>query len=357
MSLHVVAKRKWKGFALDMEFTSQGGTLGILGASGCGKSMTLKCIAGIETPDSGKITIGEQVLYDSSQGVNLRPQDRKIGYLFQNYALFPHMKVEENIACALGKVPKAQRQQTVEEMLRRFRLEGLGGRFPGQLSGGQQQRVAFARALIMGQEILLLDEPLSNLDAKLRVEVRTELRQIQQRLQITAMYVTHDQDEALSMSDIIAVMRKGRIEQLGTPWDIYFRPVNRFVADFVGTVNFLPGVVQSYNGKTMTVGYHNQPLTFDTKVNLDEGDRCIVMVRPECMTVREEGSGEGQLTGEIENYSFLGRYIRYFVRCNNHTLIVDDSNPGLTGAISGKVRIHLDLPKLHVLKDEGNAPD
>ncbi len=331
----------------------KGSFVTLLGPSGCGKTTLMRQLAGFSEPEEGDVFI------DGQRMNGLPPFKRNTPLVFQEYALFPHMTVYENISYGLKlqKTPKEERDRRVAEMLEMFNLTGLEKRFPKQLSGGQQQRVAFARALIMGQEILLLDEPLSNLDAKLRVEVRTELRQIQQRLQITAMYVTHDQDEALSMSDIIAVMRKGRIEQLGTPWDIYFRPVNRFVADFVGTVNFLPGVVQSYNGKTMTVGYHNQPLTFDTKVNLDEGDRCIVMVRPECMTVREEGSGEGQLTGEIENYSFLGRYIRYFVRCNNHTLIVDDSNPGLTGAISGKVRIHLDLPKLHVLKDEGNAPD
>ncbi|MGI6403418.1 MAG: ABC transporter ATP-binding protein [Oscillospiraceae bacterium] len=331
----------------------KGSFVTLLGPSGCGKTTLMRQLAGFSEPEEGDIFI------QGKRMNGLPPYKRNTPLVFQEYALFPHMTVYENISYGLKlqKTPKEEKDRRVAEMLEMFNLTGLEKRFPKQLSGGQQQRVAFARALIMGQEILLLDEPLSNLDAKLRVEVRTELRQIQQRLHITAIYVTHDQDEALSMSDIIAVMRKGRIEQLGTPWDIYFRPVNRFVADFVGTVNFLPCVAESREGKSLTVRYHQQRLTFDTEVNLLPGEECTVMIRPECMTVHPEESGEGELVGEIENYSFLGRYIRYWVKCDNQTLIVDDSNPGLTGAISGRVRIALDLPKLHVLKDVGYDPD
>ena len=172
------------------------------------------------------------------------------------------MTVYENISYGLKlkRTPKEEKDRKVAEMLEMFNLQGLEGRFPKQLSGGQQQRVAFARALVMGQEILLLDEPLSNLDAKLRVEVRTELRQIQQKFGITTMYVTHDQDEALSMSDIIAVMRRGRIEQIGSPWEIYFRPANRFVADFVGTVNFLEGTAwREADGRPVRGPHGNAP--------------------------------------------------------------------------------------------------
>jgi len=331
----------------------RGSFVTLLGPSGCGKTTLLRQLAGFAEPEEGDILI------EGRRMNGLPPYKRNTPLVFQEYALFPHMTVYENISYGLKlqKAPKEEMDRRVAEMLEMFNLTGLEKRFPKQLSGGQQQRVAFARALIMGQKILLLDEPLSNLDAKLRVEVRTELRQLQQRLQITAIYVTHDQDEALSMSDIIAVMRKGRIEQLGTPWDIYFRPVSRFVADFVGTVNFLPCVVEKKEGKSLTVRYHQQTLTFDTEVDLRPGEPCTVVVRPECMTVRPEHAGEGQLVGEIQNYSFLGRYIRYWIRCNDQTLIVDDSNPGLTGAISGRVRLSLDLPKLHVLKDVGNAPD
>ena len=215
----------------------KGAFVTLLGPSGCGKTTLMRQLAGFSEPEEG------DVLVDGKRMNGLPPFKRNTPLVFQEYALFPHMTVYENISYGLKlkKAPKEEKDRKVAEMLEMFNLQGLDGRFPKQLSGGQQQRVAFARALVMGQEILLLDEPLSNLDAKLRVEVRTELRQIQQKFGITTMYVTHDQDEALSMSDIIAVMRRGRIEQIGSPWEIYFRPATRFVADFVGTVNFLEG--------------------------------------------------------------------------------------------------------------------
>lgn len=324
----------------------QGAFVTLLGPSGCGKTTLMRQLAGFSEPEEGDILIKGQRMN------GLPPFKRNTPLVFQEYALFPHMTVYENISYGLKlqNVSKMEKDRRVNEMLEMFNLTGLEKRFPKQLSGGQQQRVAFARALIMGQEILLLDEPLSNLDAKLRADVRTELRQIQQRLGITAMYVTHDQDEALSMSDIIAVMRKGCIEQLGTPWDIYFRPANRFVADFVGTVNFLSGVVMERNGKMLTVRHGEQIFRFESDVDISVSEHCVVMLRPECMTIYPVDSGEGLLEGVIENYSFLGRYIRYWVKCGSDTLIVDDSNPGLTGAISGRVRIGLNLPKLHLLR-------
>ena len=198
----------------------KGAFVTLLGPSGCGKTTLMRQLAGFSEPEEG------DVLVDGKRMNGLPPFKRNTPLVFQEYALFPHMTVYENISYGLKlkKAPKEEKDRKVAEMLEMFNLQGLDGRFPKQLSGGQQQRVAFARALVMGQEILLLDEPLSNLDAKLRVEVRTELRQIQQKFGITTMYVTHDQDEALSMSDIIAVMRRGRIEQIGSPWEIYFRP-------------------------------------------------------------------------------------------------------------------------------------
>ena len=210
----------------------KGAFVTLLGPSGCGKTTLMRQLAGFSEPESG------DVLVDGKRMNGLPPFKRNTPLVFQEYALFPHMTVYENISYGLklNKTPKEEMDRRVQEMLKMFNLVGLEKRFPKEMSGGQQQRVAFARALVMGQEILLLDEPLSNLDAKLRVDVRTELRQIQQKLGITTIYVTHDQDEALSMSDIIAVMRSGHIEQIGSPWEIYFRPANRFVADFVGTV-------------------------------------------------------------------------------------------------------------------------
>ena len=238
-----------------------------------------------------------------------------------------------------------------------FNLVGLEKRFPKEMSGGQQQRVAFARALVMGQEILLLDEPLSNLDAKLRVDVRTELRQIQQKLGITTIYVTHDQDEALSMSDIIAVMRKGRIEQIGSPWEIYFRPANRFVADFVGTVNFLTAKIVSAEDGTVTADHNGMLLHVPTEIPVEPGETVTLVVRPECIRLAAPGETvpDGRsLEGCIENYSFLGRMIRYWVRVGTEQFIIDDANVDLSGARSGAVQLCLDTRKLHILKDGGS---
>ncbi len=324
----------------------------LLGPSGCGKTTLMRQLAGFSEPDSGDI-------YLKGKRVNgLPPYKRGTPLVFQEYALFPHMTVFENISYGLRlkKLPKEEVSKRVAQMLEMFNLVGLEGRFPKQLSGGQQQRVAFARALIMGQDVLLLDEPLSNLDAKLRVDVRSELRQIQQSLKISVIYVTHDQDEALSMSDYIAVMRGGRIEQVGTPWQIYFQPVNRFVADFVGTVNFLEADVTRNSNGCIAVRYQGMHAEIPSKVETPAGGRVTLVVRPECMRLvsEEEETHEALLTGEIERYSFLGRVIRYWVKAGDATLIIDDSNPDLTGPKTGNVRIAFDLKKMHVLKAEGS---
>ena len=326
--------------------------LTLLGPSGCGKTTTLRILGGFETPDKG------QVIFEGRDITNLPPNKRNLNTVFQKYALFPHMTVYENISYGLKlkKAPKEEKDRKVAEMLEMFNLQGLDGRFPKQLSGGQQQRVAFARALVMGQEILLLDEPLSNLDAKLRVEVRTELRQIQQKFGITTMYVTHDQDEALSMSDIIAVMRRGRIEQIGSPWEIYFRPATRFVADFVGTVNFLEGTAHREADGSLSVDHRGMRLRVDEDTELQGGEPVTLVVRPEGISLMglEETVPEGTaLRGTIENYSFLGRMIRYWVRVGEEVFVIDDANVDLTGARTGDVQLRLDTRKLHVLKGGG----
>ena len=326
----------------------KGAFVTLLGPSGCGKTTLMRQLAGFSEPEEGDVLIKGQRMN------GLPPYKRNTPLVFQEYALFPHMTVYENISYGLRlqKMPKEEIDQKVAEMLQMFNLVGLEGRFPKQMSGGQQQRVAFARALVMGQEILLLDEPLSNLDAKLRVEVRTELRQLQQKLHVTAIYVTHDQDEALSMSDIIAVMRSGRIEQVGSPWEIYFHPVNRFVADFVGTVNFLESRVVSHEGAHMVIEHLGQTFALDgVTADAAPGEAVTLGVRPECMAVA--GPETAGLRGEIESYSFLGRMIRYWVRVGSETYIVDDANPGLEGARSGAVSLCIDTAKLHVLKNEG----
>ena len=325
----------------------------LLGPSGCGKTTLMRQLAGFSEPDSGDI-------YIKGIRVNgLPPYKRNTPLVFQEYALFPHMTVKENITYGLKlkNTDKESVGRRFDEMLKMFNLAGMEQRFPKQLSGGQQQRVAFARALIMGQEVLLLDEPLSNLDAKLRVEVRTELRQIQRKLGITTIYVTHDQDEALSMSDLIAVMRAGKIEQVGTPWQIYFKPENRFAADFVGTVNFMDVVISGLFEDRLLINWQGSAISMNRMdYVLNPGEEASLIVRPEYISLRpaannESADQENSLRGEILFYSFLGRFIRYWIKVKNQTFIVDDSNPSLSGAIEGEVIIALDRNKLHLLRN------
>lgn len=334
----------------------KGAFVTLLGPSGCGKTTLMRQLAGFSEPEEG------DVLVNGKRMNGLPPFKRNTPLVFQEYALFPHMTVYENISYGLKltKTPQDEIDRRVAEMLEMFNLKGLEKRFPKEMSGGQQQRVAFARALVMGQEILLLDEPLSNLDAKLRVDVRSELRQIQQKLGITAIYVTHDQDEALSMSDIIAVMRHGHVEQVGSPWEIYFRPVNRFVADFVGTVNFLTSKVLEIHENNLLVEHSGMKLLVPTEVRADIGEIITLVVRPECIRLasKEDSTFDGAvLHGVIESFSFLGRMIRYRVRVNQDVFVIDDANVDLTGARSGNVKLCLDMHKLHILKDGGMNAD
>ena len=256
MSLQVEIEKKLNDKVLSVSFDTEGkqGITGILGASGCGKSMTLKCIAGIETPDRGKIVLNGRVLFDSGKKINLRVQDRHVGYLFQNYALFPHMNVSDNVGYGLKirKVPKAEIAERVEQALRLVQLEGYGKRMPDQLSGGQKQRIAIARAVINEPKVLLLDEPLGALDLKLRRQMQLELKRLQKQLGITFIYITHDQEEAINMSDRIGVMHEGILEQLGTPNEVYYQPQTSYVADFVGNANIL-----HKNGETFAIRSEN----------------------------------------------------------------------------------------------------
>ena len=315
----------------------------LLGPSGCGKTTLMRQLAGFSEPEEGEIFL------DGKKVNGLPPFKRNTPLVFQEYALFPHMTVFQNISYGLSisKTSKDEIRQKVDEMLSMFNLTGMEDRFPKQLSGGQQQRVAFARALIMGQQVLLLDEPLSNLDAKLRVDVRTDLRKIQQKLGITVIYVTHDQDEALSMSDCIAVMRTGKIEQIGTPLEIYFRPRTKFVADFVGTVNFLDAEIDSPNSAV----WQEDRVVFSSEETFGKGDQVILIIRPECISIKPYDSAQPGIEGEVDFYSFLGRFVRYWVKTTGgKTIIVDDPNPALSGALSGKVQLSFSTEKIHVLK-------
>jgi ABC-type Fe3+/spermidine/putrescine transport system ATPase subunit len=289
----------------------------LLGPSGCGKTTLLRLIAGFHRPDGGRIE------FDGRDVTDLPAHARNIGMVFQNYALWPHMTVFQNIAYGLRLrgMRGTELEARVAEGLRTVNLPGLGGRYPGQLSGGQQQRVALARALVLNPGILLLDEPLSNLDAKIRVQVRSEIRTLQQELGITTVYVTHDQEEALSLSDRVAVMRDGRILQLGPPRDLYERPRTRFIADFVGTNNLVPGTVVGAAGERVTVDtalgrlQGRPPHGGDS---LTVGRATVLAIRPENVTVGAPGagaaSGDGnRCAGRIALAAYLGNTLRYDV--------------------------------------------
>ncbi|WP_332647445.1 ABC transporter ATP-binding protein [Lysinibacillus sp. 54212] len=290
-----------------------------LGPSGCGKTTTLRMIAGFYYPTTGKI------YFDNQDVTTLQPNKRNIGMVFQNYALFPHMTVDENIAFGLEvrKMSKAQIREKVDRIRGLVHLAQYGSRKINELSGGQQQRVALARALVIEPDILLLDEPLSNLDAKLREETRVEIKRIQSELGVTTIYVTHDQTEAMSMSDRIMVMEQGVVKQIGTPQEIYHRPNNRFVATFIGETNLLEMQVTAIEGDSITVQDTNgivlQGLTtsFAQGVTARVGDSIYASVRPEAFEV---GHGENAITGRIEFVEFTGLSVNYIVNVDGTLL-------------------------------------
>ena len=279
----------------------------LLGPSGCGKTTLLRMIAGFYPVDGGEIRFGERRVD------GLPPYERNIGMVFQNYALWPHMTVADNITYGLKlrKLGGAEIARRLDDGLRKVNLTGLGARYPGQLSGGQQQRVALARALVLNPDILLLDEPLSNLDAKIRVQVRAEIRTLQRELGITTVYVTHDQEEALSLSDRVAVMRDGHVLQVAAPKELYERPVARFVADFVGTNNFIGGVYRGVSGEETVVDTSLGVLRGRAAVGLAVNARCTLAVRPENLAIN--GNGENAIDGKIVLASYLGSVLRYDV--------------------------------------------
>jgi len=282
----------------------------LLGPSGCGKTTLLRLLAGFYRPDGGTIRFGDRVVN------GLAPYERRIGMVFQNYALWPHMTVAENIGYGLRlrRLPGEEVARRLQEGLRKVNLTGFETRYPGQLSGGQQQRVALARALVLNPDILLLDEPLSNLDAKIRIQVRAEIRRLQRELAITTIYVTHDQEEALSLSDRVAVMRDGRVLQVGPPRELYERPRTRFVADFVGTNNLVPGEVESRaaEGADLVVRTALGPLR--AIANGVVSARCVLAVRPENVALGPAATGEGnRVAGRVSLVSYLGSTVRYDV--------------------------------------------
>jgi putative spermidine/putrescine transport system ATP-binding protein len=303
----------------------RGEFVSFLGPSGCGKTTTLRMVAGFETPTSGTIRI------DDKDVTRLRPNQRKVGMVFQSYALFPNMTVAENVAFGLkvAKRPAAEIGPRVEEMLNLIKLPTLAGRYPYQLSGGQQQRVALARALAIKPQVLLLDEPLSALDAKIRVALREEIRGVQRSLGITTIYVTHDQEEALSMSDRIVVMSEGRVEQIGTPFEIYNFPRTRFVASFVGTLNILRGrITDPASGR---IAVDDQEIAASRGIpDGQAGEVRSVALRPEAVTL-DDAVGRNRMRGTIEEVNFLGAVVRIRVRFKENAISLDTfNNPSVT---------------------------
>jgi iron(III) transport system ATP-binding protein len=279
----------------------------LLGPSGCGKTTLLRLIAGFHAADGGEIRFGARRVD------GLPAYERNIGMVFQNYALWPHMTVRGNVTYGLRlrKLGAAEIDRRLAAGLAKVNLTGLEARYPGQLSGGQQQRVALARALVLNPDILLLDEPLSNLDAKIRVQVRSEIRTLQKDLGITTVYVTHDQEEALSLSDRVAVMRDGRVQQVATPRALYERPVNRFVADFVGVNNFIAGMCKEHAGDDAVVETALGPLRARRAAGIPPGERCVIVIRPE--NVGLEASNVNGIDGRIRLSAYLGSTLRYEV--------------------------------------------
>jgi ABC-type Fe3+/spermidine/putrescine transport system ATPase subunit len=319
----------------------------LLGPSGCGKTTTLRMIAGFYEPDRGDIFIGARRVND------VPAHRRRTAMVFQDYALFPHMTVQDNVSYGLKltRMSGDECAKRVRSTLDFLDLRGLEGRFPGQLSGGQQQRVALARALVMNPEVLLLDEPLSNLDARLRVSIRGELISIQRHIGITTIYVTHDQDEALAMSDWVAVMNRGQVVQWGTPWDVYYQPRSAFLADFLGTVNLVHAPVLSVQPGSITVQLGAQALEVPFDGN-PPGRESLLAIRPETLTLGNPiDEGGLALRGTVVRRTFLGHVMRYAVRIADQEWLIDQPDPGGASLANGEVTVIVNPRRVHVLPD------
>ncbi len=291
----------------------------LLGPSGCGKTTTLRMIAGFESPDEGEIYLGDEPINE------LTPNKRDTAMVFQSYALLPHYNVFDNVAYGLKlrKVPKAEIRERVMNILDLVELTGMEARMTNQLSGGQQQRVALARALVIEPSVLLFDEPLSNLDAKLRVSMRTEIRRIQQSVGITAIYVTHDQSEAMALSDQIIVMNKGVVAQMGTPQEIYYHPVNEFVADFIGEANFLKGSLDRIERGKAVLNIQGNQLEVDARQDMERGKEYTVVLRPEAATLADQGG----MPCRVVLSCFMGSYQNYHVLVGDTLVKLEEHNP------------------------------
>jgi iron(III) transport system ATP-binding protein len=302
---------------VSLEITS-GEFVVLLGPSGCGKTTLLRCIAGLERPDAGEIVIKGETMFDSGAGIEVQPQGRHLSMIFQSYALWPHMTAFDNVAYPLRsrKVPKDEIDERVYDTLKLVGIPELGEQHPGDMSGGQQQRVALARALVAGDDLVLFDEPLSNVDAKVRDQLRFELLQMQREIGFSAIYVTHDQIEAMELAHRIAVMNSGRVAQLGTPREIYEMPTSRYVADFIGTANELHGTLERRGeGDQVTVATAIGDVAAVADDSLAIGDDVVVVFRPErCTFSASQTPDVNSWKGDIQASIFLGSHTEHVVR-------------------------------------------
>lgn len=334
----------------DVSFTiADGEFFTLLGPSGCGKSTTLNCVAGLERPDEGFISVADIVFLDSNANVFVAPEGRDLGMVFQSYALWPHMTIGDNLALPLKlrKVPKPRRADLIADALDKVGLLHLKDRYPHQMSGGQQQRVALARALVYAPKVLLLDEPLSNLDAKLREQARSWLKRLQSEVGITTIYVTHDQDEALSLSDRIAVMSKGNMLQVGTPTEIYEKPAVAEVANFIGRCNFLDGVVTGVHGDEVVLNLtcSDQSLLVNTAFQgvtgrFDPGQKVTVAIRPERLVLADATANVppcSALSGTVLETAYVGSRFEYQVQVGDVVVQAQHHH----GRFAGKVTLAL----------------
>ena len=324
---------------------SSGSLFFLLGSSGCGKTTILRMIAGIVQPTAGRIFFGDRDV------TTLSPEKRNAGMVFQNYALWPHMTVSQNVGFGLDvrRMPSAEKKTRIGESLELVRMSQYADRLPNQLSGGQQQRVALARAIAFRPDLLLLDEPLSNLDAKLRLEMRSEIRRISHELRITMIYVTHDQHEALSLADQIAVMSAGKIEQLGAPRDIYQRPRTRFVAEFIGETNFISGEIQGVRDSSGFAEVRTPIATMRALVPSTKkiGDRITLSIRPEAITIDHASAVSNPqscatiVLGKCLESTYLGASAQHLVDANGQLIKVFEVNPNSSSFAGKQVRLSI----------------
>ncbi|GAA3156312.1 ABC transporter ATP-binding protein [Blastococcus jejuensis] len=346
----------------DVSFEVKEGELfTLLGPSGCGKTTTLRSIAGLERPDSGTITVGDRVMFSAKgasnrQVTNLPANQRGLGMVFQSYAIWPHMTVFDNVAFPLQvrkrseRPSKAEIEERVSRVLETMELSEQAGRQATKLSGGQQQRLALARALVIQPPLLLLDEPLSNLDAKLRESLRYELKRLQRELGITSVYVTHDQVEALALSTHIAVMQAGSVVQLGKPREIYETPANKFVAEFIGTSNFIPGTVRAREGAHASVETVNGALYLESAIDLPVGSEAVVSIRPEAVQLSRESRPDAanEWHGTVMARAFLGDAVDHVVAVGKHEMRAR-VNPSVSIEPGTQVYLQLDPAKISLV--------